>query len=462
MPLRTRSKLPQARLPGLHEMNVRKTLYFTYARLRGHLIVKAVESVGKEWPLATAAETAGRSLRAMLSHAQKNVPYYRDYLAGLNLDKMAVEDLLRVLGRLPVMTKDIIRRDFERLKSNDLSSRQWYYNTSGGSTGEPIRLVQDREYNTHGIALAWLAYRCMGYEYGDRKVWIWGSERDILQGSMGLRAKVGRWLENCRTLNAFRMTPEDMRRFLETMDERPARLIIAYAQALYELAQFAEAESIRVRPQSAATASAGTLYPYMRETIQRVFQCPVYNFYGSREVGLVATELPGREGLWVPPGAQYVEIVSDKGDPSGPGQVGSILVTCLYNYAMPLIRYRIGDRGAFAWVRGGQQVLENVFGREVDAFRRSDGTLIDGEYFTHLVYFRPWVQKFQFVQTSNESVVLSVVLGPGCARPPQSELNSVSEGVRKVLGPAARIEFSWVEEIPPCASGKYRYTICKC
>ena len=107
---------------------------------------------------------------------------------------------------------------------------------------------------------------------------------------MGLRAKVGRWLENCRTLNAFRMTPEDMRRFLKTMDERPARLIIAYAQALYDLAQFAEAESIRVRPQSAATTSAGTLYPYMRKTIQRVFQCPVYNFYGSREVGLVATE----------------------------------------------------------------------------------------------------------------------------------------------------------------------------
>ena len=129
---------------------------------------------------------------------------------------------------------------------------------------------------------------------------------------------------------------------------------------------------------------------------------------------------------------------------------------------MPLIRYRIGDRGAFAWVRGGQQVLQNVFGREVDAFRRSDGTLIDGEYFTHLVYFRPWVRKFQFVQTSNESLVLSVVLGQGCARPPQSELNSLSEGVRKVLGPAAKIEFSWVEEIPPSASGKYRYTICKC
>ena len=110
----------------------------------------------------------------MLSHARKNVPYYRDYLRALNLDNMAVDELLRTLGRLPVMTKDIIRRDFERLKSDDLSSRQWYYNTSGGSTGEPIRLVQDRDYNTHGIALAWLAYRCMGYEYGDRKVWIWG------------------------------------------------------------------------------------------------------------------------------------------------------------------------------------------------------------------------------------------------------------------------------------------------
>ena len=61
MPLRSRSKLRQARLPGPREMNARKTLYFTYARLRGHLIGKAVESVGKEWPLATAAEAAAEA-----------------------------------------------------------------------------------------------------------------------------------------------------------------------------------------------------------------------------------------------------------------------------------------------------------------------------------------------------------------------------------------------------------------
>ena len=82
----------------------------------------------------------------------------------------------------------------------------------------------------------------------------------------------------------------------------------------------------------------------MREEIERAFGCPVLNRYGSREVANVAAErVPGR-GLEIFTYTHLLEVVDADGRPCGPGEEGDILVTCLANYAMPIIRYRIGDR----------------------------------------------------------------------------------------------------------------------
>src|SRR5439155_9041734 len=116
----------------------------------------------------------------------------------------------------------------------------------------------------------------------------------------------------------------------------------------------------------------------------------VYNLYGSREVSDIACQLPGLNGLWIAPWGSFVEIVDDAGQAVPPGTEGNILVTCLTNYAMPLLRYQIGDRGALLeghdWSVAGIQVLKQISGRSVDVFRTRDQTLVDGEYFTHLLY----------------------------------------------------------------------------
>src|SRR5216110_1243617 len=124
-----------------------------------------------------------------------------------------------------------------------------------------------------------------------------------------------------------------MREFIETLNRLRPSLIVAYAQAIYELARFAERESIEVVPQRAAVTSAGTLYPFMRDKIAQVFGCKVFNLYGSREVSDIACELPGFNGLWVAPWGNFVEIVDEAGRPVPPGTEGNIVVTCLTNYA---------------------------------------------------------------------------------------------------------------------------------
>jgi phenylacetate-CoA ligase len=309
------------------------------------------------------------------------------------------------------LTKQSIRSNFDRLQSRDNSGRNCQVNTSGGSTGEPLKLIQDDDFRDASAALRWLTQYQLGCEVG------------------------------------------------QTHHHRP-RLIIAYAQAIYELAQFVEQEQIRVVPQRAVLTSAGTLYEFMREKIGRVFGCEVYNLYGSREVSDVAWELPGSSGLWAPPWANFIEIVDEKGAPAPEGTGGNILITCLTNYAMPLVRYSIGDRGALlprSETAGGVQILSHVAGRNVDVFRRNDRTLVDGEYFTHLLYFRTWVRKFQVVQKSTEHVVFKVVSTNG--KPPKEDLDEITNRCRLAMGADCRVDFEFVEELPALPSGKFRYTI---
>jgi len=253
---------------------------------------------------------------------------------------------------------------------------------------------------------------------------------------------------------------------LRKLDREPPALIFTYAQSIYDLAVFAEEEGIRISPQRSVLSTAGTLHPFMRERIERSFRCRVYNQYGSREVSAIAGQCGSEPGLHVLPWMNFVEVVGEDGEPAPAGTDGRVLVTSLCNFAMPLIRYEVGDRAALLpddapacpCGRGGQR-LAHVSGRIVDTFKALDGTLVNGEYFTHLLYFRPGIVKFQIVQTEPGRVVYRLVgdrpLGP-------EEEAEVADGTRKAMGQACQVDFERLAEIPASPSGKFRYTICEC
>lgn len=436
-------------------MNVRGATFLAYARLRGrrfpvhyaeYLAQLADDRSGGDWR---------PRLSGMLRHCLESVPYYARLLRSVSADQID-GDPLAVLQGMPILTKAAIRNHGEELRSKDLARRRHYVNTSGGSTGEPVRLVQDRDYFDRTYALAMVFSHLIGRDVGEPEIRVWGSERDVLAGSIGWKARFfNRWTATS-FVNAFRMSPATMRMALARLNASPPRLIVAYAQAMYELAGFAERESIAVAPQRAIITSAGTLYPFMRERMQRVFGCRVYNRYGSREVGDIACERPGSPGLWIPPWTCHVEVLDPAGRPVPDGQEGQLVVTSLANHAMPLVRYAIGDRGAFG-ADGSSRILLRVAGRNVDTFRTAAGELVDGEYFTHLMYHRPWVRKFQVVQRELDRVVFRVVLqGP---QPGAADREQIAAATHAVMGASCRVELEMVEDIAELASGKYRYTI---
>lgn len=442
-------------------MNFRKFIYFSYIRLRGSKIPWYYKQFLRQDQAGLSnGSTTVTLLEELLNHCREKVPYYRNVMKKIG--GSFLPDPEQHLQEFPILTKDIIRQHFEELKAGDLSQRKWFIETSGGSTGEPIKLIQDQEFNSRSLATALLYSKWAGAELGQPEIRLWGSSREVAQGTLGLKATFFNFLTNTCYLNAFQMTPEKMFSYIKIFNQKRPKVIIAYAQAVYELARFAEQEQIPVIPQKAIITSAGTLYPFMRDKIENVFQCKVFNRYGSREVGAIACQCQAGNGLHVAPWGNYIEIVDDHGTVVPRGTAGNILVTSLGNYAMPLIRYQIGDRGILspestcACGRKGQ-LLQQILGRTYDAFRKKDGTIIDGAYFSQLVYSRGWVRKYQITQQTYSDIIFKIV--PACRDFDSTELEDISYRTKRIMGENCNVKFELVDEIPPSPSGKFRYTV---
>lgn len=400
-------------------------------------------------------------LRQLLLHASRNVPYYRDVLAKTAVVEGGRVDLTR-FREIPKLTRHRLRTEFERLKSDDLGSRPWYKNGSGGSSGEPVTLLQDRYYEEVGLATKEMHYAWAGRKTGEPLVKLWGSDRDVLIGTVGWRNKLSNFVRNQRFQNSFNMGTAHMQRYLNEIRHVRPVVIEAYAESIYELARYINRYSLELPAVRSVITSSGTLYPFIRKEIEQAFGCPTFNRYGSREVGDIAGEREPDAGLEVFPFTHFVEVVDDSGRPCAVDEEGEVLVTCLSNYAMPMIRYAIGDRAVVAATVAtptpSVERLKTVSGRTMDAFVRADGSTVPGYFFVHflgVVHYAGWLKKTQIIQRDYDSVLIKMVADP----PPPGALEEIRGSLRRVIGPTCRVDFEFLDAIPPLPSGKYSYTV---
>ena len=415
----------------------------------------------------------------LLDHAARHVPYYRDLFRDHGL---LTGDRVRIgaMTDIPCLDRATLRREFDRLRSDDLDRRRWWLNGTGGSTGEPVRFIQDHEEGMWRTAVERLFDEWADIPFGARRVRLAGSERNLLpapepRGPRGLldrwrclKLRLYQWRRNELTLNSFRMTPQQMRAHTDRVDLWRPRHIAGYADSLFELARFIERSGRAVHSPDSIMSSSGTLLPYMRETIERVFRAPVFDRYAAREFGSFAAEDRRHAGMIVAAPVRLVEILRPDGSPAGPLEEGEVVVTSLTSYAMPLLRYRIGDLGCMAerpCERTGWPVLAHLTGRITDTFVRPDGGVVSSLYFIHLVGVvlkAMWIRKIQIVQEELSRIAVHLVL-----EPPVNESHPefvqgtrwLAERIRLAMGEGCAVEFRVRDDIPVEQSGKFRYTI---
>lgn len=288
-------------------------------------------------------------LRALVRHAYKNVPYYRRVF---DEHRLKPEDIstLDDLQKLPLLTKEDVRRNFEDLVARNVDRERLKYYTTGGSTGLPLGIYHDKyTADLQEQAFILRQWSWAGYKFGDRVVTL----RDANITRSNREGEKAWWDYNTGSnelvLSSTSMSEENMYKYVELIKEFKPRFIFAFPSSLEILTRFMRRHRIGDIKAKAVFLSSETLYPQHRELIESQFGCRIFDHYGQTEFVADAMECERHEGYHVNMEYGILELINEDGEPiTDASIVGKVVGTGLRNYCMPLIRYVINDLAAYA------------------------------------------------------------------------------------------------------------------
>ena len=414
-----------------------------------------------QWlPLSSLQQQQAEKLQRFIRSACQHVPYYRNTLQQLGLTAADIQSVAD-LAKLPFLTKDIIRQQFDQLKADNAGPLKRF--NTGGSSGQPLIFLLGNERVSHDVAAKWRATRWWGVDIGDKEIVAWGSPIEL--GAQD-RVRIFRdLLFRSQLIAAFDLSEQKQLAFLQRIRDNKPKMLFGYPSVYHLLAQTAQKQGIAMNDLGIKVVfvTSERLYPYQRELIENVFGAPVANGYGGRDAGFIAHQCPAG-GMHL----SFEDIVVEIVDPASgavlpAGQAGEIVVTHLATSEFPFIRYRTGDIATLSpqpcSCGRSLPLLESIEGRSTDFVVAADGTMMHGLALIYILRDIKGVAAFKIVQESLLHTRVQLVWPDG-ALPPAVQ-QQIQQGFQARLGPQVQITFEQLDEIAPEKSGKYRYVISK-
>jgi len=427
--------------------------------LKGHSTVGIRRDMERSqwWPRHRIEAYQLARLQRFLEEVSAHVPYYRDLFeqVGFKPDQLkGVGDL----GRLPFLTKPLIRQHSDALRSERARGLARF--NTGGSSGEPLIFFIGTQRVSHDVAAKWRATRWWDVDIGDREIVVWGSPIEL--GSQDRVRWVRDTLMRTELLPAFEMSDARVDEFVERIRMRQPKMLFGYPSAISHIAKRAEQSGKRLDDVGIKVVfcTSERLYDHQRDVIETLFGCPVANGYGGRDAGFIAHQCP-HGSMHITAEDIVVEIVDEQGQVVPPGVSGEIVVTHLATSDYPFIRYRTGDVGTLTEevceCGRGLPVLKDIQGRATDFIVAADGTVMHGLSLIYILRDLPEVQSFKIVQESVTRIKVLIVTSQGSDQ--RDMADHVDAEFKRRLGQEVEVVCEFVGEIPPEKSGKFRYVI---
>lgn len=396
-----------------------------------------------------------QQLRRLVTHAYKNVPYYRRLFDRQGIkphDIRTVADL----SAIPVTTKkDLQAVPIEDIVARGVDPRRLITRTTSGSSGEPFTIRRTWLETRLLQAFRIRAMRDFGLQITDKLVSV------VLQRSPHPQEHSFP-LRLLRTLGMYRMQTVNCllppTEIVQVLRQLRPQVLGGFAGILARIAQsVGETDRQMIRPRFVAVGG-DVMTSLMRCQISNAFAAPVFDMYSSQEFILIAWECPETGEFHTCDDSVIVEVLKD-GVSVTEGERGEVVGTNLYAFAMPLIRYRLGDlvtKGTdvcrcgkpFSTIRGIQGRMIDYFllpnGRAVHPYEIVVPLLHEGE---------GWIGQYQLLQERENRLTLRIVPS---AEPASSALNRVETMMTSILGPEIEARIILVPDIPLEPSGKFR------
>jgi phenylacetate-CoA ligase len=400
-------------------------------------------------------------LAPLLRHAVANVPWYQRALAGLDLRGRISEAAWQAV---PILTRAELQAHADDLAARTYPEAHGAANQTGssGSTGRPVMVTgTDLTQNWHRAltlrAQLWWTSRfdrtlatirrykpgVADYPEGATAP-HWGDELTIpiLTGPvamLGIHVPVHEQVE-----------------WLGRIDPD---LLLTYPSNLLAICDHARRHDVKLPRLKGIMTLGESLLPDSRATARQTFGAAIFDVYSANEAGYIALQCPSTAAYHVQAEAALVEILDDAGRPCPVGATGRVVLTLLHNYAMPLIRYEIGDFatvGAPCACGRGLPALAKIVGRQRNLLVLPDGTRVAPSFGARELRKVVPFEQFQFVQHAPDRLELRVVI--------PRELTAEEEAImrRDVLSRLPvpmTVTVTRVAEIPRGPGGKYEILV---
>jgi len=429
--------------------------YYPVTIARGEFVLmRLLQYKRMQWRNASDIEAYQLSnLNKLIKYAILNCPYYRQLLGDNGIALSGIKNISD-LERIPTITKTDLVNYYSTIRSD----RRFLFSsskTTGGSTGEAVTVEKNAGALARERAATWRAYEWAGVGIGDVQARFWGVP---LSKKSHLLSRLVDFISNRSRLSAFQINEESLDQYHKKLLKLRPAYLYGYVSMISAFAGHLEKSNINGLPglRSVITTSE-VLDDSSRKLIEDVLQVRVFNEYGCGEVGSIAHECEyGNMHIM----AENVIIEIDTSS-SPDGESGEIIVTDLHNYAMPLIRYRLGDYATLSKEEcecgRGLPVIKSVHGRAYDMVVDPDGNMLHPEVlmyvFEELKTSAAGIKQFQVIQKSIDSFLINIV--PEMYYKKETEEDILGR-IRNKIHPGFSAHFCYVDEITREKSGKLR------
>lgn len=360
---------------------------------------------------------------------------------------------------LPVLTKQHFQISLPAFLSTDAASlRHLYIGSTSGSSGHPFFFAKDKLAH----ALTWVQISRLYASYGitsrSKQARFYG----IPLGGKGYYIeKIKDWIANRERFSVFDLSDVTFERWINKFKEKRFDYLYGYTSALVYFARYCIANHIVLKDHCRTlrlcivTSEVCTVED--RAILEAGFGVSVVNEYGASEVGIIAFE--HADHTWrICDELLYIETVDEDGQPVPDGCPGQILITSLFNLAMPLIRYQIGDIGIIRRLSGGVTILERLEGRVNDFVLLPSGKVAPGLTFYYisrsLLEYSGFISEFIIRQTALDTLVFVIVASRTIT---DKEKAMIQDKMDLYLEPGLKLIIEQVDRIERVGSGKIKH-----
>ncbi|WP_277265735.1 hypothetical protein [Prevotella corporis] len=384
-----------------------------------------------------------KQLAQILSYSVKNVGFYRKYK---NFTK---------LQDFPVINKMIIKEHEAQFLSPQYDKSKLYVEETSGSTGTPLKVYQDPIKRKRAVADTIVFSKIVGYDFGSRlyysRVWNDRNKKSLLQAKK----------QNIIMHESANLSDEELKLFLMQLEkDNSKKSVLLFASTLAALYQYMIANQISTTAKVEVFITISeSLATAVRHGIEKLFNTRVVSRYSDSECGILSQQCVTKDEFHINSGSFYIELLKlDSDEAAKDGEVGRIVVTDLYNHAMPIIRYDTGDLGVISHTPQcghGAKVFTRVDGRRIDNIFSTSGEVLSPYIIINTLWKYTELKQYQFIQYGEKEYELKLNKVAGQF---VREVELIGE-IKAYIGEDAHINIRYVDEIPLLASGKRKQVV---